>query len=106
MRWPLLQMGWVGAMGARAKAREERKGRGGYAMDAEESRSPFAITSWRGCSGPARRGLDHIRIAVKDFTVEAAARVVRELGIKMDDRAAPGTVRIADPDGMTIELAA
>jgi catechol 2,3-dioxygenase-like lactoylglutathione lyase family enzyme len=57
-------------------------------------------------SGPARRGLDHIRIAVKDFTVEAAARVVRERGIKMDDRAAPGTVRIADPDGMTIELAA
>jgi catechol 2,3-dioxygenase-like lactoylglutathione lyase family enzyme len=57
-------------------------------------------------SGPAGRGLDHIRIAVKDFTVEAAARVVRERGIKMDERAAPGTVRIADPDGMTIELAA
>jgi catechol 2,3-dioxygenase-like lactoylglutathione lyase family enzyme len=56
-------------------------------------------------SGPAGRGLDHIRIAVKDFTVEAAARVVRERGIAMDDRAAPGTLRIADPDGMTIELA-
>ena len=58
-------------------------------------------------SGPAAgRGLNHIQIAVKDFTVESATRVLRERGIKMDDKAAPGSVRITDPDGIPIELAA
>ncbi len=58
-------------------------------------------------SGPAAgRGLDHIRIAVKDFTVENATRVLRERGIKIDDRAASGSLRITDPDGIPIELAA
>jgi len=57
-------------------------------------------------SGPAGRGLDHIRIAIKDFTVETAARILRERGIKTEDGAAPGSVRIADPDGLPIVLAA
>jgi catechol 2,3-dioxygenase-like lactoylglutathione lyase family enzyme len=55
-------------------------------------------------SSPAT-GAFHIRIAVKDFTVENATRVLRARGIKTDDKAAPGTVRIADPDGIPIELA-
>jgi catechol 2,3-dioxygenase-like lactoylglutathione lyase family enzyme len=50
------------------------------------------------------RGLDHIRVAVKDFTVETATRVLRERGIEAS--AAPGAVRITDPDGMRVELAA
>ena len=50
------------------------------------------------------RGLDHIRIAIKDFTVEAATRVLRERGIAAS--AAARTVRITDPDGMRVELAA
>ncbi len=44
-------------------------------------------------SGPAKRELDYIRVAVKDL-------------IKADDGAAPGSLRISDPDGLTIELAA
>jgi catechol 2,3-dioxygenase-like lactoylglutathione lyase family enzyme len=52
------------------------------------------------------RGLDFIRIAVKDFSVEGATRVLRERGIRPDDKAAPGTVRFADPDGLPFELAA
>jgi len=50
------------------------------------------------------RGLDHIRIAVKDFTVETATRVLRERGIEASTAA--GTVRVTDPDGMRVELAA
>jgi catechol 2,3-dioxygenase-like lactoylglutathione lyase family enzyme len=50
------------------------------------------------------RGLDHIRIAIKDFTVDMATRVLRERGIEAS--AAAGTVRITDPDGMRVELAA
>jgi catechol 2,3-dioxygenase-like lactoylglutathione lyase family enzyme len=57
-------------------------------------------------SASAKRGLDYIRVAVKDFSVEAAAGVLRERGIKIDDGAAPGSLRISDPDGLTIELAA
>jgi catechol 2,3-dioxygenase-like lactoylglutathione lyase family enzyme len=56
-----------------------------------------------GASGPA---LDHIRVAVKDFSAESAARVLRERGIAMDAKAAPGSVRIVDPDGIAIEIAA
>jgi hypothetical protein len=52
----------------------------------------------------AGRGLDHIRVAAKDFTIEAATRVLRERGIATT--AAPGTVSITDPDGLRIELAA
>ena len=50
------------------------------------------------------RGLDHIRIAIKDFTVDMATRVLRERGIEAG--ATAGTVRVTDPDGMRIELAA
>ena len=57
-------------------------------------------------SGSAKRGLDYIRVAVKDFSVEAATRILRERGIKADDGAAPGGLRISDPDGLMIELAA
>jgi catechol 2,3-dioxygenase-like lactoylglutathione lyase family enzyme len=58
-------------------------------------------------SGPATgRGLDHIRVAVKDFNAESVRRVLRERGIPAQDGTAPGSVRIADPDGMPIELAA
>jgi len=49
------------------------------------------------------RGLDHIRIAIKDFSVETATRVLRERGIEAT--AAAGAVRIIDPDGMRVELA-
>ena len=57
-------------------------------------------------SGPASRGLDYIRVAVKDFSVEAATRILRERGIKIADGLAPGSLRISDPDGLPIELAA
>ena len=49
-------------------------------------------------------GLAFIRIAVKDFTVEMAARILRERSIEIG--AAPGAVHITDPDGIRIELAA
>jgi catechol 2,3-dioxygenase-like lactoylglutathione lyase family enzyme len=52
----------------------------------------------------ARPGIDHLRIAIKDFNVEAVTRVLRERGIEA--AAASGVVRIADPDGIRIELAA
>ncbi len=55
---------------------------------------------------PAGRGLDHIRIAVKDFSMESATRVLRERGIKVDGGAGAGSVRVADPDGLVIEIAA
>jgi hypothetical protein len=50
--------------------------------------------------------LDYIRVAVKDFSVETSTRILRERGIKTNDGAAPGRLRISDPDGLTIELAA
>ena len=52
----------------------------------------------------AGRSLDYIRIAVKDFTVEMAMRILRERGIEIG--AVLGAVHIADPDGIRIELAA
>ena len=48
------------------------------------------------------RGIDHIRVTVKD-SAESIRRTLRERGIAMTDAATPGSVRIADPDG--IELA-
>jgi hypothetical protein len=57
-------------------------------------------------SGSAKRGLDYIRVAVKDFSAETATRILRERGIKTDDGAAPGSLRISDPDGLSVELAA
>ena len=49
-------------------------------------------------------GIDYIRITIKDFNAEAVKRVLGERGIAMSDH--PGLVRIADPDGIGIELAA
>jgi len=53
----------------------------------------------------AGRGLDHIRIAIKDYNAETAARVLRERGIGISG-AVSGALHIADPDGIRIELAA
>jgi catechol 2,3-dioxygenase-like lactoylglutathione lyase family enzyme len=52
------------------------------------------------------RGLDHIRIAIKDSNAESIRRVLRERGIAAENGATPGSVRVADPDGIPIELAA
>ncbi len=52
----------------------------------------------------APRGIDHIRVSVKD-SAETIRRTLRERGIAMADGSAPGSVRIADPDGIAIELA-
>jgi catechol 2,3-dioxygenase-like lactoylglutathione lyase family enzyme len=49
-------------------------------------------------------GIDYIRIGLKDFNSEAVKRILGERGIAMSDR--PGLVRIVDPDGIGIELAA
>ena len=50
------------------------------------------------------RGLDHIRVTVKD-SADSIRRTLRERGIAMADGTGPGSVRIADPDGIGIELA-
>jgi catechol 2,3-dioxygenase-like lactoylglutathione lyase family enzyme len=55
---------------------------------------------------PAIRRLAYIRVAVKDFSVGTATRVLSERGIKVGDGAAAGSLRISDPDGMPIEIAA
>jgi catechol 2,3-dioxygenase-like lactoylglutathione lyase family enzyme len=69
--------------------------------------SELELVSASANSGPAAgRGLDHIRIAIKDMNAESIRRVLRERGIAMEDGATPGSVRIADPDGIRIELAA
>ncbi len=68
--------------------------------------SVLELISAPASSDSAKRGLDYIRVAVKDFSVEAATRILRERGIKIDDGAAPGSLRVSDPDGLTIELAA
>jgi len=59
-------------------------------------------------SAPAGSGrsLDHIRIAIKDSNADSIRRVLRERGIAVENAAAPGSVRIADPDGIPVELAA
>jgi catechol 2,3-dioxygenase-like lactoylglutathione lyase family enzyme len=57
-------------------------------------------------SAPSGRlGMDHIRIAIKDVSAETVGRFLRERGIETR-AAAQGAVRIADPDGIRIELAA
>ena len=68
--------------------------------------SVLELTSAPANSGSSSRGLDYIRIAVRDFSVETATRALRERGVKIDSGAAPGFVRISDPDGLPIELAA
>ena len=48
--------------------------------------------------------MDHLRIAIRDFNAEPIGRILRERGIAAS--AVPGAVRISDPDGIQIELAA
>jgi catechol 2,3-dioxygenase-like lactoylglutathione lyase family enzyme len=50
------------------------------------------------------RGMDYLRIAVRNFNAETVGRVLRERGIAAS--AIPGALRISDPDGIRIELAA
>jgi catechol 2,3-dioxygenase-like lactoylglutathione lyase family enzyme len=57
-----------------------------------------------GSTPTTAHGIDHIRVSVKD-SAESIRRTVRERGIAMMDAAAPGSVRITDPDGIGIELA-
>jgi catechol 2,3-dioxygenase-like lactoylglutathione lyase family enzyme len=66
--------------------------------------SVLELTTAPAALGPSGRGLGYIRIAVRDF--ETATRVLRERRVKIDAGAAPGIVRISDPDGLPIELAA
>jgi hypothetical protein len=49
-------------------------------------------------------GIDYIRISIKEFNAEVVRRVLGEPGIAMSDRS--GLVRITDPEGIGIELAA
>ena len=55
-------------------------------------------------SANSRPGIDYIRIAIRDFNPAAAKRVLGERGIELNEK--PGSVRITDPDGIGIELAA
>ena len=55
-------------------------------------------------SGNAGPGIDYIRVAIKDFNPATVKRVLGERGIDMNEK--PGLVRITDPDGIGIELAA
>ena len=55
-------------------------------------------------AAPTRLGMDRITVAIKDFNAATVAQVLRERGI--ESSAAPGAVRIVDPDGIGIELAA
>ena len=54
--------------------------------------------------GATAHGIDHIRVTVKD-SAESIRRTLRERGIATADGATPGAARIADPDGIGIELA-
>jgi catechol 2,3-dioxygenase-like lactoylglutathione lyase family enzyme len=67
--------------------------------------SVLELVSGPANSGPAGRELDYIRIAVKDFSVETATRILRDRGINMVGGAVPGSVRTPDPDGIQIVLA-
>jgi len=67
--------------------------------------SVLELISVPASSAPSNRlGIDHIRIAIKDFNAETVGRVLRERGIAIGT--VPGTVRISDPDGIGIELGA
>jgi catechol 2,3-dioxygenase-like lactoylglutathione lyase family enzyme len=56
-------------------------------------------------AAPSGRALNHIRIAVRDFTVDETIRVLR--GRKIDPEAvSTSSVRVADPDGIPIEIVA
>ena len=51
-------------------------------------------------------GIDRMRIAIKDFNAETVGRVLRERGITITGTVGASLVRITDPDGIGIELAA
>jgi catechol 2,3-dioxygenase-like lactoylglutathione lyase family enzyme len=68
--------------------------------------SVLELSSAPANAGAAMRRLNYIRVAVKDFSVEAATRILRERGITVGDGAAAGSLRISDPDGLPIEIAA
>jgi catechol 2,3-dioxygenase-like lactoylglutathione lyase family enzyme len=68
--------------------------------------SVLELTSAPANAGPAIRRLGYIRVAVKDFSVETATRVLRERGLNVGDGAAAGSLRVSDPDGLPIEIAA
>jgi catechol 2,3-dioxygenase-like lactoylglutathione lyase family enzyme len=68
--------------------------------------SVLELSSAPANAGAATRRLNYIRVAVKDFSVEAATRILRERGITVGDGAAAGSLRISDPDGLPIEIAA
>jgi catechol 2,3-dioxygenase-like lactoylglutathione lyase family enzyme len=68
--------------------------------------SVLELTSAPANAGPAIRRLGFIRVAVKDFSVETATRVLRERGLNVGDGAAAGSLRVSDPDGLPIEIAA
>jgi catechol 2,3-dioxygenase-like lactoylglutathione lyase family enzyme len=68
--------------------------------------SVLELTSAPANAGPAIRRLNYIRVAVKDFSVETATRVLRERGLTVGDGAAAGSLRISDPDGLPVEIAA
>jgi hypothetical protein len=56
-------------------------------------------------AAPSGRVLNNIRIAVKDFTIDETMRVLR--GRKIDPEAvSTSSVRVADPDGIPIEIVA
>ena len=67
--------------------------------------SVLELTSAPANAGPAIRRLDYIRVAVKDFSVGTAMRVLRERGLNVGDGTA-GSLRIFDPDGLPVEIAA
>jgi len=51
-------------------------------------------------------GIDRMRIAIKDFNAETVGRALRERGITITGSVGASLVRITDPDGIGIELAA
>jgi catechol 2,3-dioxygenase-like lactoylglutathione lyase family enzyme len=64
------------------------------------------ISTSANSSANSSPGIDRMRIAIKDFNVESVGRVLRERGIAITGSGGGGLVRITDPDGIGIELAA
>lgn len=54
----------------------------------------------------ASRGFDRFGVAVKDFSADAARRLLREHGIEAYDTGRQGEVHLTDPDGVHIQLVA
>jgi catechol 2,3-dioxygenase-like lactoylglutathione lyase family enzyme len=58
-----------------------------------------------GSATTSTRGIDHIRVSVKE-SADSIRRTLRDRGIAATDGPRPGSVRVVDPDGIGIELAA